>query len=599
MALPPRNGILGMDRQQGQAGSSAARTLDAGTNDLDRALHAQLARLTQGIAPASLAAAYADWLIHLAMSPGKLLELTSTAQCQALRLALQAWHADASSCTTALPQDHRFAAAAWQRWPFNLICQSFLLNQQWWREAMTGVEGVSARHEQLATFFTRQWLDAWSPSNHLLTNPEVLEETSRSLGANLVRGLRNLVDDTARLLGGRPPEATQQFRPGREVALTPGKVVFRNRLIELIQYSPSTSTVHAKPLLIVPSWIMKYYILDLSPANSMVRYLVERGHTVFMVSWKNPGADDRDLGMDDYLRLGAMAALNAIAEMVPGCRIQGVGYCLGGTLLSIAAATLAREGDTRLASLTLLASETDFREPGELGLFIDESQLACLDDLMAEKGYLDGKQMAGAFAVLNSRDLVWSRLEHEYLMGRPQRVSDLIAWNADATRMPARQHHEYLRDLYLHNDLAEGRYRVAGRPVALSDIRLPMFVLGTERDTVSPWRSVYKIHLLTDAEITFCLTSGGHNVGVVNPPGDGPRRSHRLARRTAEDRYMDPDAWTAATPSRDGSWWPAWEAWLASQGGDLVAPPPMGHKLPRGSRTSPLADAPGRYVLEA
>ena len=582
---------------------AAAATPDAdpGIAGFDRALHAQLARLTQGISPASLAGAYADWLVHLAMSPGKLFDLLSTAQRQAIRLALHAApgaSADGSPCIAPLPQDHRFDAPAWRRWPFNLVYQAFLLNQQWWHRATTGVEGVSAHHEQLATFFTRQWLDTWSPSNCLFTNPEVLDETARTLGGNLVRGLQNRIEDAARLAGGQPPRAMQQFRPGHEVALTPGKVVFRNRLIELIQYKPATPTVHAKPVLIVPSWIMKYYILDLSPANSMVRYLVERGHTVFIVSWKNPGAEERDLGMDDYLRLGAMAALHAIVGILPGCRIQGVGYCLGGTLLSIAAATLAREGDGRLASLTLLASETDFREPGELGLFIDESQLAWLDDMMAEKGFLDGRQMAGAFAMLNSRDLVWSRLEHEYLMGRPGPVSDLIAWNADATRMPSRQHHEYLRDLYLHNDLAEGRYRVAGAPVALSDIRLPLFVLGTQRDTVSPWRSVYKIHLLTDTEITFCLSSGGHNVGVVNPPGDGPRRSYQLATRAAGSRYVAPEAWAASAPVRDGSWWPAWEAWLASQGGSLVVPPSMGGKRPRGSKASELADAPGEYVLE-
>jgi polyhydroxyalkanoate synthase len=578
----------------------AASDAGAAANAFDRALHATLARSTQGISPASLAGAYADWLVHLAMSPGKLLDLLSTAQRQWLRLALQAAsHADGSPCIVPLPQDHRFDAPGWRRWPFNLVYQAFLLNQQWWHGATTGVEGVTAHHEQLTTFFTRQWLDVWSPSNYVFTNPEVLEETARTFGGNLVRGLHNRLRDGKRVMDGQPAEATQRFRPGHEVALTPGKVVFRNRLIELIQYSPTTPKVHAEPLLIVPSWIMKYYILDLSPANSMVRYLVEHGHTVFIVSWKNPGTEDRDLGMDDYLRLGAMAALNTIAELLPSRRIQGVGYCLGGTLLSIAAATLAREGDTRLASLTLLASETDFREPGELGLFIDEGQLAWLDDMMAEKGYLDGRQMAGAFAMLNSRDLVWSRLEHEYLMGRPQPVTDLIAWNADATRMPARQHHEYLNELYLHNDLAEGRYRVAGRPVALSDIRLPMFVLGTERDTVSPWKSVYKIHLLTDAQITFCLTSGGHNVGVVNPPGDGPRRSYRLATRSLADRYVDPDAWTTSTPSHDGSWWPAWEAWLASRAGDLVAPPPMGRKLPRGSKSMALADAPGQYVLEA
>ncbi len=568
----------------------------------DRALHAQFAHLTQGISPASLASAYADWLVHLAMSPGKLLELGATARRQALRLGLQAVLGPVGAgahCIEPLRQDHRFDAPGWQRWPFNLVYQAFLLNQQWWHGATTGVEGVSAHHEQVATFFTRQWLDTLSPSNYLLTNPEVLDETARTAGANLVDGWRNRVEDAARLLGGRPPAATQQFRPGHEVAVTPGKVVFRNRLIELIQYGPATPTVHAQPVLIVPSWIMKYYILDLSPANSMVRYLVERGHTVFIVSWKNPGADDRDLGMDDYLRLGALAALDAVTDIVPRRRVQGVGYCLGGTLLSIAAAALARDGDDRLASLTLLASETDFREPGQLGLFIDESQLAWLDDMMAEKGYLDGKQMAGAFAMLNSRDLVWSRLEHEYLMGRSQPVSDLIAWNADATRMPFRQHHEYLRSMYLHNDLAEGRYRVDGRPVALSDIRLPMFVLGTQRDTVSPWRSVYKIHLLTDTEITFCLTSGGHNVGVVNPPGPGAPRGFQLATRAAGHRYVDPDTWAATAHAHDGSWWPAWADWLARHGGGRVAPPPLGPAPARGRRAPALADAPGQYVLEA
>jgi polyhydroxyalkanoate synthase len=291
--------------------------------------------------------------------------------------------------------------------------------------------------------------------------------------------------------------------------------------------------------------------------------------------------------------------LDAVAAIVPKRRIQGVGYCLGGTLFAIAAAALARDADTRLASLTLLASETDFREPGELGLFIDESQLAWLDDMMADKGYLDGRQMAGAFALLNSRDLVWSRLEHEYLMGRAQPVSDLIAWNADATRMPFRQHHEYLQSLYLHNDLAEGRYLVAGAPVALSDIDLPLFVLGTQRDTVSPWRSVYKIHLLTDTELTFCLTSGGHNAGVVNPPGPGPHRSYQLARRAAGHNYVDPERWVATATSHEGSWWPAWEAWLAQHGGDRVAPPAMGRRTGRDGTPRTLGDAPGQYVLEA
>lgn len=589
--------------QVSATGATAAASIpETSFSSFDRALRAQLARLTKGISPAALAGAYADWLVHLAMSPGKVTDLLSKAQCQSMRLAMQAAQGAAGAdaqCMDPPPQDRRFEAPAWRRWPFNLVHQGFLLNQQWWHSATTGVEGVGVHHEQMTTFFTRQWLDTLSPSNFLLTNPEVLEETARSLGGNLVRGMLNRVEDATRLSGGQPTAAAQLFRPGREVAITPGQVVFRNHLIELIQYSPQTSTVHAQPILIVPSWIMKFYILDLSPANSMVRYLVARGHTVFMVSWRNPNADDRGLGMDDYLESGAMAALDAVAAILPKRKIQGVGYCLGGTLLSIAAAALAREGDTPLASLTLLASETDFREPGELGLFIDESQLAYLDDTMSDKGYLDGKQMAGAFALLNSRDLVWSRLEHEYLMGRSQPVSDLIAWNADATRMPYRQHHEYLRSLYLHNDLAEGRYRVGGKPVVLADIRVPLFALGMQRDSVSPWRSVYKIHLLTDTELTFCLASGGHNVGVVNPPGHGVPRSYQTAKRTTGQRYVDPDTWAATAHAHEGSWWPAWDAWLAQHGGDAIAPPSIGRKAGRGNKAEALGAAPGGYVLEA
>ena len=289
-----------------------------------------------------------------------------------------------------------------------------------------------------------------------------------------------------------------------------------------------------------------------------------------------------------------MAALDAVTAIVPEHRIQALGYCLGGTLLGIAAAFMARSHDKRLQSLTLLASLLDFDEPGELGLFIDESQLAFLDSVMAAKGYLDGKQMAGAFALLNSRDLVWSRMEHNYLMGRTSPVTDLAAWNLDATRMPHRQHSEYLRKLYLRNDLAEGRYQVNGKPVALSDIRIPIFALGTQRDTVSPWHSAYKITLLTPAELTFCLSSGGHNVGVVNPPGPGVKRSYQLVTRGAGAQYVDPDSWRATAPEHKGSWWPALDDWLRQHASRRVAPPAMGNPA---NGYPVLDDAPGRYVL--
>ncbi|PZO20626.1 MAG: poly-beta-hydroxybutyrate polymerase [Burkholderiales bacterium] len=547
-------------------------------HDLDRMVHARLAQLTMGLSPASMAAACLDWLGHLAVSPGK-----------QQTLALRALNTH----TGPQARDKRFVAPEWQQWPFDQIALSFQRHEQWWLEATTGVHGVSAHHEQQVAFMARQILDMWSPSNFLWTNPEVMQATLKSGGANLLQGAQNQWQDTVRLMDQKALTVSKEFEPGKDVAITPGKVVFRNHLIELIQYTPQTQTVFAAPVLIVPPWIMKFYILDLTPADSLVRYLVEQGHTVFMISWLNPGAADRDLGMDDYLKSGVMAAMDAVTGIVPKRRVQALGYCLGGTLLTIAAAFMARSGDTRLNSLTLLTAELDFSEPGDLSLFIDESQLQVLDDMMADKGYLDGSQMAGSFALLNARDLLWSRMVGAYLLGHNAPVNDLAAWNADTTRMPHRQHSEYLHQLYRDNDLAQGRYLVDGKPVALPDIRLPIFCLGTQRDTVVPWRTAYKIHLLTRCEVTFCLSSGGHNVGVVNPPGPGVARSFQLATHGADDRYTDPDTWLETVPSREGSWWPDWQAWLAQRAGDRVAPPTMGNEA---AGYTVLEDAPGRYV---
>jgi polyhydroxyalkanoate synthase len=571
---------------------------DARWETLDRLAHAQIGAATGGISPASLAAAYADWAMHVALSPGKQLQLAEKAFKKTLRwwlYANRAAQADCEPCIEPLPQDRRFADPAWNRWPFNVLYQGFLLTQQWWHVATSGVPGVTRHHEAMVNFAARQWLDRLAPANFALTNPVVLGETFRRGGANLSEGARNALEDWQRGVDGRKPAGAEAYEVGMNVAITPGKVVLRNRLMELIQYRPATGTVHAAPVLIVPAWIMKYYILDLSPHNSLVRYLVERGHTVFMISWKNPDGADRDLGMDDYRELGVTAALDAIGAIVPGAPVHLAGYCLGGTLAAIAAAAMARDGDARLAGLTLLAAQTDFEEPGEISLFIDESQVEFLEALMRRQGFLDARQMAGAFQLLRSNDLIWSYRLNNYLLGRRQPMSDLMAWNADATRMPLRMHSQYLRELFLDNRLAHGSYRVAGRPVALTDIRSPIFAVGTTADHVAPWRSVYKIHLLSDTEVTFALTSGGHNAGIVSEPGyvgrGGRSRSYQLLTRRHDERHLDPDAWAQSAPRLEGSWWPAWQRWLAERSGAETAPPAIG--IPG---MPVLADAPGSYV---
>ncbi len=572
---------------------------DPETHVLDRALHAQLARLTAGIAPSSAMLAYFDWLIHLLFSPNKQIQLSEKAFRKAFRLLTlaerSAFGVPTKPCIEPLPQDRRFAGADWQQWPFNLIYQGFLLNQQWWHVATTGLRGVSRHHEDLVAFGARQFLDVLSPSNFPLTNPEVLRATVREGGANLARGARNVSEDWEHALGGEPPVEAERFEVGRDLAVTPGKVVFRNHLIELIQYRPTTRTVYPEPILVIPAWIMKYYILDLSPHNSLVRYLVEQGHTVFMISWRNPGSADRHLGMDDYRRLGLMDALDAVSMVVPERPVHAVGYCLGGTLLGIAASAMARDGDPRLASVTLLAAQTDFTEAGELGLFIDEAQVAYLEDMMWERGYLDPRTMSGAFQLLRSNDLVWSAMVHDYLLGERRPKSDLMAWNADTTRMPYRMHSEYLRSLFLENRLAKGRYRVGVRGVSLKDLQAPIFAVGATRDHVAPWQSVYKIRLLAgSADVTFLLASGGHNAGIVSEPGH-PGRSYQASTWSGGEKYVDPDTWQVSADRRDGSWWPVWEQWLAERSGAKAKPPKLG--APE-EGYPPVADAPGSYVLQ-
>ena len=514
--------------------SSPTQTVESATQRLDRLTHAAVAPLTE--------------LAALAARLGQ----------DTLRTQRTAPD-DAGSAD----DDPRFRHEAWATWPFSQIRTGFRNTEAFWREAAY-VPGMTAHHADMTQFFTRQWLGMLTPANWLATNPVVLKDVVESNGTHLLQGAQNWLRDAAGLQLSSEPAPQDHFRVGRDVAVTPGKVIYRNALIELIRYDAQTDKVHPEPVLIIPSWIMKYYILDLSPHNSMVRYLVEQGHTVYMLSWRNPDAQDHDLTMDDYLRLGVIDALHAVGEC-SGTRhgVHTMGYCLGGTLLAIAVALGRRGGMSdhphmpTIKTMTLLAAQTDFSEPGELGLFIDESQVGFLDQITRGKGYLSGDQMA---------------------------------WNADTTRMPARMHHEYLTSLYLHNALASSTYRVRGRAVSLSDIHLPVFLVGTQRDHVSPWQSVYKLHHLCNAEITFVLTSGGHNAGIISEPGHA-HRSYQMNIRPAHSAWIEPTQWAQQTPVQEGSWWPAWHQWLGVRSGRKV---PV-RSLPA---EAAICDAPGSYVMQ-
>ncbi len=577
--------------------------LQAAYETLDRSSLARQGRLTGGISPIQTTLAYFDWAWHLMAAPGKQLALwhaalldaeqvacTLAAQCQTPSEALEA-EPRYNPRQPGLPKDKRFDHPGWAHWPFNIYVQNFLAAERAWYRATHDVPGVSRKTERTASFAARQLLDMYSPSNVPWLNPEVLQASADEQGRNLVRGWHNFADDLQRTVRNLPPAGVEAFKVGENVAITPGKVVYQNDLMELIQYSPSTAKVHAEPVLIVPAWIMKYYILDLQPHNSMVKYLVDQGHTVFMISWKNPTAADRDRGMDDYRRLGVMAAIDVVSEIVPDRKIHATGYCLGGTMLMIAAATMGREGDHRLASMTLLAAQGDFTEAGELLLFINDSEVSLIEAMMWEQGVLQGRQMAGAFQLLRSNDLIWSRVLKEYLLGQREAPNDLMAWNADTTRMPYRMHSEYLNKLFLRNELATGHYEVDGAPVWFTDIHAPCFAVGTDTDHVAPWKSVYKMHLLP-VDMTFVLTSGGHNAGIVSQI-ENSHRHYRIEHRPADRPYVPPEQWKAHAPRVEGSWWPAWHQWLAKHSSGMKPPPRMG--LP-GARHLP--DAPGHYVLE-
>ncbi len=556
--------------------------------DLDRVLHAWQSRFTGGLSPGAFSLSFFDWMLHALNSPFEMAEMSHKALMQFEKLMLIAMKAEQPAKPR--PEDHRFSYAGWNRMPFDLLVQATLLGEQWLEDVVHTPNGVQKSSESMMSFSARQWLNTISPSNFPWLNPQVIDKTLSSGGKNLVHGtLQFLSDNLARHSG----KTQSKYKIGIDIASTPGKVIYRNKLIELIQYAPSTPSVDSEPVLIVPAWIMKYYILDLSPHNSLIRWLVSQGRTVFCISWKNPGAEFRDVTFEDYRKLGVLSALNVISDICLDRKIHAVGYCLGGTLLAVQCAVMAREQDKRLASLSLFAAETDFSDAGELQLFISEDQLSFLNDMMQVQGYLSSAQMAGAFQMLRSNDLIWQPVINKYWLGERGTMNDLMAWNADGTRMPACMHNQYLHALFLNDDLAEGRFHINGSTVALQDIRLPVFVVGTERDHIAPWRSVFKIHYLNDSEITFILTSGGHNAGIVSEPGHR-NRYFRLRMRPESGRTLGPDEWVDNTQPQNGSWWVAWKEWLDNHSeGPRIDPPSMGTR-----DLAPLCEAPGTYVLE-
>ena len=497
---------------------------------------------------------------------------------------------EVAPAVTPEPGDRRFKDEAWSENPlYDHIKQSYLLASKFMLSTVRETEGLDAHTAHKVDFYTRQFIDALAPTNFAMTNPEVARRTVETGGENLVQGLSNMLEDLERGQGRLRVRMTdpEKFKLGENVAVTPGKVVFENDLMQLLQYAPTTETVRKRPLLIVPPWINKYYILDLRPKNSFIKWAVGQGHTVFVISWVNPDERLADKTMSDYLLEGPVAALEAMGKATGESSVNAIGYCLGGTLL---AATLAylKAADRRpsIESATFFTTMVDFAEPGELGVFIDEEQLALVEESMQDKGYFDGAKMAEAFNLLRANDLIWSFVINNYLMGKDPFPFDLLYWNSDSTRMPRAMHSAYLRDMYQDNRLREpGGISLDGVPIDLSSIDAPVYILSTREDHIAPWKSTFAATRLYSGPIRFVLAMSGHIAGVVNPPS-----ANKYGYFTGEVAET-PDRWLEAATAHDGSWWPDWDAWVSEHdGGEAPA------REPGSGALTVIEDAPGRYV---
>jgi polyhydroxyalkanoate synthase len=486
--------------------------------------------------------------------------------------------------------DRRFKDDAWrENEVFDFIRQSYLLSARFFTNVAQTAEGLEPKTAQKVDFYTRQFVDAMSPSNFLLTNPEVLRRTAETGGENLLKGLSNLLADLERGKGQLRIRMTDEtkFKVGENIAVTPGKVIYRNDLMELIQYQPTTDKVLKRPLLIIPPWINKFYILDLRPKNSFIKWAVEQGHTVFVVSWVNPDEKLAEKGFDDYMREGPYAAFDAMEQATGERAFNVIGYCLGGTLLSCTLAHMATRKDTRVKSATFFTTMADFAEAGELGVFIDEEQLHSLEEKMSKRGFLEGSEMATTFNMLRANDLIWSFVVSNYLMGQEPFPFDLLYWNDDSTRMPARMHSFYLRRMYQQNDLVKpGGIELDGVALDLRKIKVPSYLLSTREDHIAPWKSTYRTTQIFAGPVRFVLAASGHIAGVVNPPESG-KYSHWVN----EELPPDPDAWFKGATELAGSWWPDWQRWIVAQDKAMVPA-----RIPGAGALPALADAPGTYV---
>jgi len=492
-------------------------------------------------------------------------------------------------------KDKRFNDAAWnQNAVFDFLKQSYLLSARFLQRSVSEAAGNLPPHDaRKLDFYTRQFVDAMSPSNFLMTNPEVLKATIDSNGENLVHGLQNMLNDLERGHGNLRISMTdlQAFHVGQNLAITPGKVVFQNDLIQLIQYEPTTKQVHKTPLLVIPAWINKYYILDLQPDNSVVKWLVDQGHTVFIISWVNPDADLSRKSFDDYMFEGPLAAMDAIEQATGEKQVSIMAYCLGGTLTSITLAWLhAKKQQNRVKSVIYLTTMVDFAEAGELSVFIDEEQLQMLESRMSEKGYLEGSEMATTFNMLRANDLIWSFVINNYLLGKDPFPFDLLYWNADSTRMPAAMHSFYLRNMYQNNRLVKhGELKIGGVPIDLRTIKTPTYILATREDHIAPWKSTYVATQIYGSEtLRFVLTASGHIAGVVNPPSKN-KYNHWVSHN--HDFPKSPEKWLAEAEEQSGSWWPDYNSWQKSYAGEKVPA-----RKPGSGKLKPIEDAPGSYV---